>query len=816
MNKPNRFSRRWGFFGCAGAVLVLAAGCDGRPPETDPAQGRIALSAAANEEVGGFQFDVTDPAGMVIASRFVAQGSGPGAMSTDTFFALPPGAYVATATAVSAPNVPVGACSPASDPVTIASGQTSEVTLVVRCRPAGRGGLGVTVRLNYEPEITGLSFAPSRTVGRCQPITIDVEAVDREHDPLTYQFAVVSAPAGAPAGSFTVDVSGPRATVVATVAGDYLVEAKVCDPLGCVKLTFPLHIVEAASAGGTCGPVCDDRNPCTTDSVDSAGLCSHVTVPDGAVCTGGKLRVKLLGFNDFHGQIEAGRRVANRPVGGAAVMASYLKNAQAGLESQTVIVHAGDHVGASPPASALLQDEPSIAFLNALANPDCAVSDRLNPACNIVGALGNHEFDEGKTELLRLVGGGNHPSGPFLEDPYLGARYPMVSANVVDELTNQPILPPYVIKTIRGLPVAFIGAVLKTTPTVVTPTGVAGLRFLDEADAVNAYVPELKARGVRAIVLTIHQGGTQTSYNGPTMAGATTINGRDILDIVDRLDDEIDVVVSGHSHAFTNALLPNQNGKPILITQAFSSSTAYADIDLLIDPVTGDVVSKTAQIVTTFGDAGPGLTPDPTIAAFVDVAVSRVAPLVNRLVGFTPVAITQTANAAGESTMGNLIADAQRAAMSTEMAFMNPGGIRANLDAGDITWGELFTVQPFGNNLVRMNLTGAQIYQLLEQQWLGQPFTRQMQISGLSYTWDPALPVGGRVVEVRRGGVPIDRAASYSITCNSFMATGGDNFTVFLAGTDPVGGPIDLDALVEYVEAHTPLNVVREDRIVLR
>jgi 5'-nucleotidase len=251
----------------------------------------------------------------------------------------------------------------------------------------------------------------------------------------------------------------------------------------------------------------------------------------------------------------------------------------------------------------------------------------------------------------------------------------------------------------------------------------------------------------------------------------------------------------------------------VLVTQAFSAGTAFADIDLTINPHTLDVVSKKAEVVTTFGDAGPGLAPHAGVAAIVAAAQARVAPLVEEVVGTATVAMTQTQNAAGESTMGDLIADAQRAALGTDLAFMNPGGIRAGLDAGPITWGELFTVQPFGNNLVRMNLTGAQVYQVLEQQWAGQPFARIMQISGFDYTWDPARPIGSRVVEVRRGGVPIGLAETFSVTCNNFMSTGGDNFFAFVSGTDKVGGPIDLDALVDYVEAHTPLDAPPGNRI---
>ncbi len=524
------------------------------------------------------------------------------------------------------------------------------------------------------------------------------------------------------------------------------------------------------------------------------------------------INVQLLAINDFHGQLSTGLRVGGRPVGGAAVLASYLQAAQAETEAQTFIVHAGDHVGASPPASALLQDEPSISFLNFFASDACSFRHRMNARCNLVGTPGNHEFDEGVEEMLRLIGGGNHPAGPFLEERYRGAKFPYVSSNVADADTGKPILPPYVIKRVRGVEIAFIGAVLEATPTIVTPTGVAGLSFLDEAESINRYVRELRKRNVKAIVVLIHEGGRQTTYQGPTQPGGT-ITGP-IVDIVSRLDDEVDAVVSGHAHSFTNNLLPGSNGKEILITQAFSAGTAYADIDLQIDPKTRDVVAKSASIVTTYADQAPGLTPDPTIAQLVAEAEAEVAPLVEQVIGEAAVDIVRTQNAAGESALGNLIADAQRAAMGTGFAFMNPGGIRADLLAGSVTWGELFTIQPFGNSLVKMDLTGSQIVTLLEQQWLNQPFPRMLQISGLSYTWDNALPIGSRIVEVRQNGAPIDLNATYTVAVNSFMAAGGDNFTVLPLGTNRVGGPIDLDALIAYVQGQVqPFSAAIEGRV---
>jgi 5'-nucleotidase len=523
--------------------------------------------------------------------------------------------------------------------------------------------------------------------------------------------------------------------------------------------------------------------------------------------------VRLLAINDFHGNLSAGKFVAGRPVGSAPVLAAYLRQASEGNEDATFLVHAGDHVGASPPVSALLQDEPSITFLNLMANRSCSEYFRANPFCNIVGTAGNHEFDEGKDELLRLIYGGDHPKGPFLEPHWRGAVYPMISANVIRTGSGKTLLPPYSIKYFRGIPIAFIGAVLKATPTIVTPTGVAGLEFLDEAEAINKQAGHLRRLGIRAMVVLIHQGGFQPGYSGPTDSGASQVTG-EIRNIVANLSDDIDVVVSGHTHAFTNAIVENQHGKAMLVTQAFSAGTAFGQVDLEIDRKTRDVVGMTGQIITTWADAGPGLTPDPTVREMVEKAEAVVAPLVNRIIGTASTSILSAQNAAGESALGDLLADAQRASVDADFGFMNPGGIRADLNAGTITWGALFTIQPFANDVVKLRLTGAQVYTLLNQQWVGQTSPRMLQVSGLTYTWDNSLPVGSKVLEVLRAGVPLGLEDEYTVACNSFIAAGGDNFLVLKDGAEKVVGPVDLDALVGFISGLTqPIHYEVEGRI---
>lgn len=528
------------------------------------------------------------------------------------------------------------------------------------------------------------------------------------------------------------------------------------------------------------------------------------------------VKLQLLGFNDFHGNLTGTRFVQQRPVGGAAVLAAYLRDEAARFDGATLIIHAGDQVGASPPASGLLQDEPSIQFLNLLANRWCTPEARRDPRCNLVGTLGNHEFDEGARELLRLVHGGRSKHGPFLARPYRGASFPYISANVVDARSGRPILPPFVVKEVDGVRVGVIGAVLRATPSMVVAGGVASLRFLDEVTAINRAVRALSRRGVQTIVVTIHQGGRQPAYEGPTRRDDVAAVGGEIVPLVQGLDDAVDVVISGHAHAFTNALIETPSGHPILITQAYAAGSAYADIELTLDRAGGDVAEKSARIVTTFADAGPGLTPAPDVAALVAAAEQAVRPLTERVVGSAAHPISDAANPAGESALGNLIADAQRAATGADVALMNAGGIRTGIPKGEIRAGNLFSVQPFGNVLITMRLTGAQLRSALEQQWQDD-MPHHLQVSGMRYVWDAARPRGSRVVEVQVGAAPLDPARVYRVAVNSYLADGGSGFSAFLAGKGRRVGPLDREALAAYVARQTgPISVAIEGRVTRR
>jgi 2',3'-cyclic-nucleotide 2'-phosphodiesterase (5'-nucleotidase family) len=520
----------------------------------------------------------------------------------------------------------------------------------------------------------------------------------------------------------------------------------------------------------------------------------------------------LLGINDFHGNLTGAAQIYTDPysgfrgaAGGAAVLARYLLERKRANPGTTLLVHSGDMVGASPPESGLLQDEPTIRVFNQIGFD--------------VGTPGNHEFDEGLDELLRLLNGG--PSQFPVGSTFEGQDFPLVSANIVDADTKEPIFDPYLIKRVKGVPVAFIGATTITTPTVVEQGAVDGLEFLDEATAVNSYVPELKAKGVEAMVLLIHEGGTQDRFPFGTISPR-------IADVTRALDPEVDVVMAGHSHTALNSRVDGR-----LVVQASSFGRAFEDVRITLDRRTRDVAdaSATLQGVWSFNppdiaDPAHAVAGDPAVQAIVDDAVEQVAPLVNEVINVAARDLLAGrdggANAAGESPLGNLIADAQRAEMDTQFAFMNPGGIRARIQAGEVTWGELFAVQPFANDLVKMDLTGAQIWTLLGQQFQT-PSNRILEISGLHYRYHLTSPTTGVIDAVFAGPpgddsqpVPNDASVTYTVTVNSFLAGGGDGFTVLRDGTNRVVGPVDLDALVDYVASlPTPFTSEIEGRIEL-
>jgi 5'-nucleotidase len=514
------------------------------------------------------------------------------------------------------------------------------------------------------------------------------------------------------------------------------------------------------------------------------------------------VRVRLLALNDLHGQIDPPVRARGHPAGGAAALAAWLRADREGFDGRSLLVHAGDLVGASPPASGLLQDEPAVALLNGLAGPGCRPLDpgrrdgaavAGDPACDVVGAVGNHELDEGAAELLRLLRGGAHAAGPYLDDPWRGATWPTVCANLVDRATGRPLFPASVVRELGGVRVGIVGALSRGAAANVSDAGLAGLEVRDEVEAVNGAVASLRAAGVRTIVVLLHEGGHEEAYAGPTRRAAPPVRG-ELPRLVARLDGEVDVVVSGHTHAFTNAFLANSAGRPVLVTGTHGLGGEYARIDLRLDPTTGDVTEAWAEIVTARADAGPGLSPDAGAARLVAAARARVAPRVSRVVATAaaPLRRPPRREDAGESALGDLVADAFRAAAGADVALVNPGGLRADVAEGPVTWGDLYAVLPFGNDVVRLRLRGRALRDVLERQSPG----ALLQVSGVAYAFDPSRPRGERTAAIRVAGAPLDPDAAYAVAVPSFLADAGR-----LYGVDAVReatGPRDLDAL----EAH--------------
>ncbi|WP_342732960.1 bifunctional metallophosphatase/5'-nucleotidase [Bradyrhizobium sp. B117] len=540
-----------------------------------------------------------------------------------------------------------------------------------------------------------------------------------------------------------------------------------------------------------------------------AALALISALPTSAQTTA-PVELRILAINDFHGNLRpppGGIRIGDPEdkskkvmvaAGGAEYMATLVKQLREGHKN-TIFVAAGDLIGASPFLSAMFHDEPTV---EALSMMGLAIT-----------SVGNHEFDEGKTELLRMQNGGCHPldgcQGPH---PFTGAKFHYLAASTVETATGKSVLPPYEIREFDGIPVAFIGLTLRETAGIVSPSGIAGLEFRDEAETVNALVPQLKARGVEAIVVLVHQGGEPSGdYNEcPAITGP-------IVDIVKKFDRAVDVVVSGHTH---RAYVCDIDGR--LVTSGDKYGTLVTAIDLKLDPVTRDIVGAKAENVIV---ANASLAKDPEQTALIESYDKLAAPIANRPAGSVTQTLSRVPNEAGESALGDVIADAQLAATkdtkdgSAVIALTNPGGIRTDIvpkENGAITFGDVFSSQPFRNRLVTMTLTGSQLKDMLEQQWLDPKRPRILQVSnGFSYTWDASKPFGERVSldKMTLNGTPIEAGSTYRVTLNDYLAVGGDGFTVAKQGTTPQYGGYDADALFAFFRAHGPIGPLPPTRI---
>jgi 5'-nucleotidase len=586
----------------------------------------------------------------------------------------------------------------------------------------------------------------------------------------------------------------------------------------------------ATSPGGSAGAV----------TIDGAGSLADAISVQFAPKPPRTTDVHLLAWNDFHGNLEAsaGLNLYGQFAGGAAWLAQALHDKQALYGEKQISVVAGDNIGASPLIDGLFYGEPSTIVTN-LMGADFA-------------SVGNHEFDKGSAELLRIQNGGCRADVGCTAAPYAlvnggttntypGADFQYLSANVVRDDNGKTLFPAFGTQRIKSdsgkkFEIGIIGEVLEATPTIVTPTGVAGLTFQDEADAANRVVSQLKRKGINTNILVIHQGGFQAgtaALNGC----AGNLAGSDIAEIATRLDPSIKVIVSGHTHAEYRCTI-TANGVTRLITSASSFGRVLTDITLTIDDKSGELVAASAENSIVRNSSNPrnsaadvplfDLPRDARVAAVVQQYLTASAPLANQVIGRVSQDILNAANPVGEIPSGDVIADAQLVATQpanlggAQIAFMNPGGIRGGATngflfaasgaeaPGEVTYGEAFTIQPFGNSLVTKTMTGAQIRDLLEQQFAGcggQTTQRILQISaGFSYVRNASgADCASRIGAITLNGAPVpDDATTYRVTMNNFLAGGGDGFTVFNQGTNALGGAQDIDALVAYFGSFLP------------
>ena len=552
---------------------------------------------------------------------------------------------------------------------------------------------------------------------------------------------------------------------------------------------------------------------CAAVVVAAAAVAQLAQVGDGTV------DVQLLAINDFHGALEppsgGGGRIGSADAGGVEYLAAHLARLKASSPN-TLVVSAGDNIGGTPLLSSLFHDEASV--------------EALNLAGLQLSALGNHDLDEGWWELYRIQKGGCHPTDGCQDGtPFSGASFTYLAANVmldprradpqflaaagVQGTEPRPLLPAYAVREVDGIRIGFIGLILQGAPSVIIPASVRGLTFGAEAEAANNAARTLREQGIRAIVVLMHQGGEQRSGDINGCDGMS----RDLLELVSRFSDDIDVVVSGHSHQAYNCTI---DGK--LVTSASSSGRLITDIDLRLRRSDGEVVTKAARNIV--------VTRDVEKDAAQSALVARYRPLAekvgNRVVGTIVSSLVREPSDAGEFPLGAVVADAfldggKTAGAAAELAFTNPGSIRADVVARDrsgrssVTYAELFAVLPFGNEIVVKSLPGDAVIEMLEQQF-GAERTRIMQVSkGFTYSYDATRPSGQRIdrSSVRLNGAPLDPDRTYRVATNSFLWAAGENLDALRRGTDPVTVGVDADVLAEYFSRHSPVMPAALDRI---
>ena len=531
-------------------------------------------------------------------------------------------------------------------------------------------------------------------------------------------------------------------------------------------------------------------------------LAACATVPREAAAPAAAETIQILALNDFHGNIETpaspatwfavGERRQER-LGGAARIGAVLQELRQG-KGNTITVAAGDLIGASPLASAYFLDEPAVMALNRMGLE--------------LAAVGNHEFDRGTAELRRMQEGGcevhSNREPCRLDRPFEGAMFTYLAGNVLDEQGNT-LLPGTSIKTFGGVKLGFIGMTLKETGILVSPAGTAGYRFADEAETANALAARLRSEGADAVVVLIHQGANVDPLNNTT--GCPELSG-DLLPILERLDPSIRLVVSGHTHMAYACEVPAPGGSTRLLTSAGRYGNFVTEIALTVDPQTDRILSLSAVNRPVTQTAQEQV----DIASLVRRYTEAAAPIAARVVGRIEGSLDRPEGDT-DSPLGNIIADAQLAATrepargGARIAFINSGGVRARFEPaadGSVTYGQIFALQPFGNTLVVLELTGAQLKAVLEQQF-GPESPAEIANSllipsaGFTFAYDRNRPAGERIVSMALNGAPVDPAATYRVTVNNFLASGGDGFSLLSQAKPVADAGQDLDALEAYI-----------------
>lgn len=561
------------------------------------------------------------------------------------------------------------------------------------------------------------------------------------------------------------------------------------------------------------------------------GACATVPATESAPRA---VTVQILGLNDFHGALQPPNQsvffandegeVERAPAGGAAYLADALETLREG-QANTMTVGAGDMTGASQLASALFLDEPTVTVLS-----------RIGLEFN---AVGNHEFDRGWRELKRLQEGGCEKLAkrdPCQLEEFEGASFSYLAANVTMP-DGSTLFPATALKRFGSgdseVTIGLIGLTLKGTDKIVSPAGIQGIAFGDEVPAINRSVEALDAQGADAIVVLIHQGIKTMALPDPQGCDAPQDA---LIPILEAMDPRVDVVISGHTHWSYICNWPSkQEGHTFLLTSAGLFGELVTDITLEIDPIGGEVTAKSARNVIVqsqpyrsstrdvpLNEKLPRFEPDPEIASYVALYSDAAKEFTQRPVG--KISGTAEKGSGAQSNMGKalgrLIADAQLAATQdsgAQIAFMNPFGIRNPLNPaqdGSLTYGDLAATQPFNNELVTQSFTGAQIKRLLEQQFEGEDPEQFLAPSkGFAFTFDRSRPLGQRITAISLNGVPIDPDRTYRVTTNSFIANGGDSFSVLTEGKDKVITGTDIDALEAYIRSVEVRAVPTDDGI---